>query len=731
MAFTQIAGIAPNYRDYKNWWLKAYRPGTTTPKLMSDNDTGSPTSAKYEVNSDGFIISSGGTLIIPHIDGDYDLWLFPTEAEADANDTTNAERLADDLENYLTKTSLGNSLGGFVSYEFNTVANAKIGLTIGGEAVTLKESDVIRIKERNSALFDVITGAGTANGYNIIAHATLNLSFVLRDSSVKNANAYGLSESLADSTDVLLQVMSDLQDNDVLEILPGEYQILGAPSTTITASNITVLAYGAEFQTQNSEDPETTLQEVYNYQFRIEGDNCSIYGLNMRGGLIGVANVTSFYCYGGRSYNLHNAGIAHQSDVTGIDVFLVSGRSFETSLATTAGNFTAIQNGALASDPKNKMAIVENCSFKGVSGSVNMHNYETVKIVNVNCQGGDIQHVKTDQGCNNINISGKFDGAAINPASANRHLSNPTSFWAFFSGVAGDGNFTESVKYDVELSNFSGTGGAYYSDTFSATNSTGKIKAQDCSTPVFSRAGGVVDIEFDLKDCAGNSIVLAYDAGTTVAAIDQTISGRFVNSRILVGNNSALDPTKTRVTLKDLSIDYNGSDGAIGVIDKAAGPSATIDRAIIESSSIKVASGLCIDGVNGGFSITVGENNQFEGYTTSAYTGLSINEYTPFNTGDIPAINFGKLKIEVATNPVAMPDDRAQKGDELYILNGTGGSLSIVSAADATEATIDGFSSTNVLTANSLIKLVKISETGVGNNEWRTESIYGSYSAQT
>lgn len=148
MAFTQIAGIAPNYRDYKNWWLKAYEPGTTTPKLMSDNDTGSPTSAKYELNKDGFIISSGGALIIPHIDGDYDLWLFPTEVEADANDTTNAERLADDLENYLTNTSLGDSLGDFVAYEFNTVANAKIGLTIGGQTVTLKENDVIRIKER-------------------------------------------------------------------------------------------------------------------------------------------------------------------------------------------------------------------------------------------------------------------------------------------------------------------------------------------------------------------------------------------------------------------------------------------------------------------------------------------------------------------------------------------------------------------------------------------------------
>lgn len=204
MAFTQIAGIAPNYRDYKNWWLKAYNPGTTTPKLMSDNDTGSPTSAKYEVNSDGFIISSGGTLIIPHIDGDYDLWLFPTAAEADANDTTNAERLADDLENYLTSSSIGNSIGGYVTYEFDTVANSKIGLTVGGQVVTLKENDVIRIKERANALFDVVAGTGTANEYEVIAHGSLDLSFVYRNQVPIDAVAIGVpNDGVTDATEAM------------------------------------------------------------------------------------------------------------------------------------------------------------------------------------------------------------------------------------------------------------------------------------------------------------------------------------------------------------------------------------------------------------------------------------------------------------------------------------------------------------------------------------------------
>lgn len=95
MSFSVIAYIAPNYRDYKNYWVKAYEPGTTTPKSMATDSSLSVLIAKAEINKDGFIESAGGALIVPYIDGDYDLWLFPTEAEADANDTINAERVAD------------------------------------------------------------------------------------------------------------------------------------------------------------------------------------------------------------------------------------------------------------------------------------------------------------------------------------------------------------------------------------------------------------------------------------------------------------------------------------------------------------------------------------------------------------------------------------------------------------------------------------------------------------
>lgn len=137
MAYSPIAFVAPNYRDYKNWWLKAYEPGTTTPKTMSDNETGSPLSAKYEINKDGFIVSSGGALIVPFIDGYYDLYIFPTAAEADANDTAEALRVADNQVG-ISESQIGQFIGNYTNYEFNNVADMKSGTTIGGESVSLK-----------------------------------------------------------------------------------------------------------------------------------------------------------------------------------------------------------------------------------------------------------------------------------------------------------------------------------------------------------------------------------------------------------------------------------------------------------------------------------------------------------------------------------------------------------------------------------------------------------------
>jgi len=109
MAFTPIAFTIPNYRDYKNYWLKAYEPSTTTPKAMSLDSEGSTLVSKVQLNKDGFPVSAGEALIIPYISGFYDLFAFRTEAEADNNDTSNALRFADNISSGEGQTPSGAS----------------------------------------------------------------------------------------------------------------------------------------------------------------------------------------------------------------------------------------------------------------------------------------------------------------------------------------------------------------------------------------------------------------------------------------------------------------------------------------------------------------------------------------------------------------------------------------------------------------------------------------------
>ena len=97
MSYAPIAYTIPQYENYPNYWMKAYEEGTTTPKVMATDAAAGTTVAKFELNPDGFPRTAGGALVIPFIDGFYDLWLFPTAAEADANDTGSAFQIADNI----------------------------------------------------------------------------------------------------------------------------------------------------------------------------------------------------------------------------------------------------------------------------------------------------------------------------------------------------------------------------------------------------------------------------------------------------------------------------------------------------------------------------------------------------------------------------------------------------------------------------------------------------------
>ncbi len=99
MAFTATSYLAPQFQPYKFYWIKFYVPGTTTAKAISIDTTGNTLLSKAQINNKGFIETAGAAIFIPHIEDFYDAYLFPNEADADANDTSSAIRIADNIIN--------------------------------------------------------------------------------------------------------------------------------------------------------------------------------------------------------------------------------------------------------------------------------------------------------------------------------------------------------------------------------------------------------------------------------------------------------------------------------------------------------------------------------------------------------------------------------------------------------------------------------------------------------
>lgn len=94
MTWTPISGTAPQYDSEGNdYWLKFYQSGTTTPFSAAVDSAGSNPQAKIKLNLEGFPISNPldeTTIFIPHVDQDYRIVLYKSEADADANNTANA-----------------------------------------------------------------------------------------------------------------------------------------------------------------------------------------------------------------------------------------------------------------------------------------------------------------------------------------------------------------------------------------------------------------------------------------------------------------------------------------------------------------------------------------------------------------------------------------------------------------------------------------------------------------
>ena len=85
---------------------------------------------------------------------------------------------------------------------------------------TLAVGDVVIIEERASGVFNVISGTGTANTYNIIAHDTLSLSLELRVEGETKTRHWGIGQ--VDASAGLNTLMTYLETNNVTVVSDSE-----------------------------------------------------------------------------------------------------------------------------------------------------------------------------------------------------------------------------------------------------------------------------------------------------------------------------------------------------------------------------------------------------------------------------------------------------------------------------------------------------------------------------
>lgn len=188
MALAAIAYTSTPLEDYSGYWIKFYEQGTTTPKSMATDGAGGTLLAKAEISSGGvvpvgFIKTVGDAIFIPFVDGAYDQWLFPTEAEADANDTTNAIQLADDI----IAPSVAGAGSSAVQEDTTTTMAANTNKTYA-------VGDVVQTSTGSGGgTYDVVLTSGvTPNTYDIIIGvADPLISFKLRVQACVNVKQFG------------------------------------------------------------------------------------------------------------------------------------------------------------------------------------------------------------------------------------------------------------------------------------------------------------------------------------------------------------------------------------------------------------------------------------------------------------------------------------------------------------------------------------------------------------
>lgn len=98
MTWSPILGVVPQItaegEQASGYVLKFYDVGTTTPRAVSTNSTGTPTTTDFLCDSEGYTTLSG-VQVIPHVDSSYKVVLYLNQTDAD-NDATGSAVWSED-----------------------------------------------------------------------------------------------------------------------------------------------------------------------------------------------------------------------------------------------------------------------------------------------------------------------------------------------------------------------------------------------------------------------------------------------------------------------------------------------------------------------------------------------------------------------------------------------------------------------------------------------------------
>ena len=183
-----------SYAD--NYYLKAYQAGGTSSAVTTYTSPSDATGAtKYQLNSLGQP-ESGGTPFLPHHTETVDVWIFPTESEADSNDTTNATQVVD------ASTVL--SAGGTDRTSFASVAQIQDGGPV--YAVDTGTTNTYTI-----ALSPAITAYAAGQRFRIKALTTCTGASTLNVNGVGNVD---IKKNIDEDTEAL-----DIKKDDIFDVM--------------------------------------------------------------------------------------------------------------------------------------------------------------------------------------------------------------------------------------------------------------------------------------------------------------------------------------------------------------------------------------------------------------------------------------------------------------------------------------------------------------------------------